>query len=454
MAGWNDERGSLIEYTGIGAAQARDWKYSYAQVRFRSNRLFVQGFGNFSNAGDSFLYRSGDPIIDESRVWWLPGPARRWTSARRRSLLYGLDYAYTDARTEGTINGRNEDDDSISEIGAYIHSTTRFSPKFDLVLALRWDDHSRLDQSHLSPRAALVYKPSEDQSFRFTYNRAFSTPSNNNLFLDIVAARNISGSPFNLRALGVPETGFHFRGYCGDGGVGGNLCMRSPWPGTPDAALPAQAASLWGVARAVVGAKLPASPVKAAIVAALAAMNPTSGDVGTALRSLNATTQAFEPTDPNAVADINQLQAEISNTLEFGYNGVISNRMRLQAAVWYEKKENFVGPLIVESPNVFLDPVTTGAFFVGSPAWQALAQQLIPVIGAEAFTQLTTQVVTGMVSVPPGDRGAGFPAHPERRSLSHLPELRQARSLGNRSLLRLPAQRSLLDLRHVVARER
>ena len=74
--------------------------------------------------------------------------------------------------------------------------------------------------------------------------------------------------------------------------------------------------------------------------------------------------------------------------------------MRLQAAAWYEKKENFVGPLIVESPNVFLDPATTGAFFVGSPAWQALAQQLIPVIGAEAFTQLTTQVVTGMVSVP------------------------------------------------------
>jgi iron complex outermembrane receptor protein len=85
---------------------------------------------------------------------------------------------------------------------------------------------------------------------------------------------------------------------------------------------------------------------------------------------------------------------------EVGYNGIINDRFRLSGALWYEKKENFVGPLIVESPNVFLDPATTGAFFAGSAAWQALAQQLIPVIGAAAFQQLTTQVVTGMVSVP------------------------------------------------------
>jgi iron complex outermembrane receptor protein len=390
--------GSLIEYTGIGSAQARDWRYTYGQARFRWNNLFVQGFGNFSNAGDSFLFRSGQPVVDESRVYGVQAQ-HGLDIGSKETLLYGIDYAYTDARTEGSINGRNEDDDTIREIGAYIHSTTRFSPKLDLVLALRWDDHSRLDDSHISPRAALVYKPTEDQSIRATFNRAFSTPSNNNLFLDILAAPNVGGSPFNVRALGVPQSGFHFRGYCGAGGVD-DLCMRSPWPGTPNAAIPAQAAALWGVARAVVGQQLPASPVKDAILAALAAMNPTPAQVGTAFRSLNTTSGTFEPTTADAVADIGQLKAEISNTFEVGYNGILSNRLRISAAGWYERKENFVGPLIVESPNVFLDPTTTGAFFAGSPAWQALAQQLIPIIGPAAFTQLTTQVVTGMVSVP------------------------------------------------------
>lgn len=390
--------GSLIEYTGIGSAQARDWRYSYGQARFRWNNLFVQGFGNFSNAGDSFLFRSGQPVVDESRVYGVQAQ-HGLDIGSKETLLYGIDYAYTDARTEGTINGRNEDDDNIREIGAYIHSTTRFSPKFDLVLALRWDDHSRLDDSHISPRAAIVYKPTEDQSIRATFNRAFSTPSNNNLFLDILAAPNVGGSPFNVRALGVPQSGFHFRGYCGAGGVD-DLCMRSPWPGTPNAALPAQAATLWGVARAVVGQQLPASPVRDAVLAALAAMNPTPTQVGTAFRSLNTTSGLFEPTTADAVADIEQLKAEISNAFELGYNGILSNRLRISAAAWYERKENFVGPLIVESPNVFLDPTTTGAFFAGSPAWQALAQQLIPLIGQAAFTQLTTQIVTGMVSVP------------------------------------------------------
>ena len=59
--------------------------------------------------------------------------------------------------------------------------------------------------------------------------------------------------PYTVRALGVPEAGFHFRGYCGAGGVD-NLCMRSPFPGTPPGALPAQAAALWLVAAGALAA--------------------------------------------------------------------------------------------------------------------------------------------------------------------------------------------------------
>jgi iron complex outermembrane receptor protein len=398
VAAGSTNAGSLLEYTGIGGAQARDWKYSYGQVRFRSGQLFLQAFGNFSNAGESFLLRTGQPIVDKSKVLAFQGQ-HGFDIGTRETLLFGVDYSKTTPDTEGTINGRNEDDDDITEFGAYVHSTTRFSPKLDLVLALRWDTHSRLDEAHLSPRAALVWKPVENQSFRVTYNRAFSTPTSNNLFLDIQAASNVLGTPFNVRALGVPKEGFHFRGYCGAGGVS-DLCMRSPWPGAPTTALPAQAALLWPVARAVVLAQLPASPVKAAVAAALAAMNPTPSDISSAFRTANVTSLTFEPSDPEAVQDIGQMKAEISQVLELGYNGIINDRFRLSGAFWYEKKRDFVGPLIVESPNIFLDGTSTGAFFAGSPAWQALAQQLVPVIGQAAFLQLTTQVVTGLVSVP------------------------------------------------------
>jgi len=48
---------------------------------------------------------------------------------------------------------------------------------------------ARVEDPVFSPRAALVFMPAENHNFRVTYNRAFSTPSSNNLFLDIVAAQ-------------------------------------------------------------------------------------------------------------------------------------------------------------------------------------------------------------------------------------------------------------------------
>ena len=60
--------GSSIELTAIGAGQAQDWKYQFGQVQFERKGLFVQGFMNASDAGDSYLLRTGQPIIDKSTV--------------------------------------------------------------------------------------------------------------------------------------------------------------------------------------------------------------------------------------------------------------------------------------------------------------------------------------------------------------------------------------------------
>ncbi|MEO8451860.1 MAG: TonB-dependent receptor plug domain-containing protein, partial [Gemmatimonadota bacterium] len=61
--------GSLIDLTGIGAGQVKDWTYQSFQTRFRHKALFLQGFLNKSDAGDTFILRSGNPIIDQSRLW-------------------------------------------------------------------------------------------------------------------------------------------------------------------------------------------------------------------------------------------------------------------------------------------------------------------------------------------------------------------------------------------------
>ncbi|HLG04869.1 MAG TPA: TonB-dependent receptor [Gemmatimonadales bacterium] len=362
---------SLIEYTGIGAAQTRGWRYMTGQLRLRWKRFFAQGFGNFSGAGldnsgatpraRAFLLRDGNPIVDESRVW--SGQFQHgfdvWNG--KETILYGADYFKTDARTGGTINGSNEDDDTINEYGGYVHSVTRIHPKLDLVAALRVDKHNRLEDAVWSPRAALVFKPMENHAIRATYNRAFSTPSSNNLFLDIVAGQiplGSSGFSYNVRALGVPSSGgFQFRADGGCAGGTDNLCMRTPFgpllpPGTPEL-LPANAAALWRVAVEFV------RPQVGNPLANLMSGNAPTTQVGTQLRRLNPTTRQFVDIATDQVVDITPLKPTVNTVFEAGYKGLIGNKLQVSADGWFERKKNFTGPLIVESPTVFLDRTTT-----------------------------------------------------------------------------------------------
>ena len=194
-----------------GTGQIKNWTYQSLQQRFRWNRLFAQVFLNFSNAGNedslstdgTFLLRSGQPIVDQSRVF--SAQIQNVSDiGTKNTFTYGFDYIFTNPRTGNTINGRNEDIDDITEIGGYVQYTGRLTNRFEVVGALRADRNDQVEGTQISPRAALVFKPSETQNFRFTYNRAFNTPQNFSFFLDLINSRNIGGSGYDLRAQGNP----------------------------------------------------------------------------------------------------------------------------------------------------------------------------------------------------------------------------------------------------------
>ena len=200
-AGYN--RGDQIELTGLGAGQAVDWAYNYVQTRFIYRNLFAQWYRNWSDAGDTFLLRNGDAIVDKSNLnvfqvqhAYALGGGQRFT--------YGIDALLTRPDTEGTITGRNEEEDGTDEYGAYIQSETDLGEQLDLVLALRYDQHNRLDDGVLSPRAGLVFKPRQTQTLRLTYNRAFDTPSTNNLYLERLG----QADPYGLGSNFEPVLGF------------------------------------------------------------------------------------------------------------------------------------------------------------------------------------------------------------------------------------------------------
>lgn len=387
---------NTIELTGIGAAQARDWEYTYLQSRTNYKSFFGQVFWNFSDAGDTFLLQTGQPIVDKS--WVLVGQLQNTTHAgSRQRFVYGADLIRTTPRTEGTINGVHEDDDNITEVGGYLQSETRLSDRVDLILAARLDHHSVIEELVFSPRAGLVFRLAEGHNVRATYNRSFATPTTNNLFLDIGVRTIPLGGPFafGVRAQGTTDDGFTFRR------TNGRPDMRSPFAlligQSPGAFLPATTPQLWELAVRLVAAN---NPQAGALLQMLPP--PTEQQVGIDLRTLNTTTAQFEADlrGLGGIQDIPGIEEEITNTFELGYKGLLGNRVLLSANVWFENRTDFIGPLRVETPNVFLngpqlvqylmgfgiDQQTATAIAIGTEQQPGIARIPLGVISPEQAT--------------------------------------------------------------------
>lgn len=382
-----------IELTGVGAAQVDGWAYSYVQARMNRGRLFSQVYLNTSDAGDTYTLRDGQPIVDESRllVGQLQHGMAPWD---RQDLTYGLDYIRTMPETRGTVHGRNEDHDQYDEFGVYLQSQTALSPAFNLVMAGRLDWHSVLPDPVFSPRAALVYSPREGHSFRATYNRAFSTPSSVNLFLDLNAGPlpdpTLADMGYGLRAQGTRDTGFTFRR--ADGSLTG---MRSPFnPQGRDVLIPAEASVMWQLAVGVLQAQ---QAIDGETAQFLLQQTPTAGQVGVAYVDILGSPEP-RPLTGDVDLNLSPIQESNTTTWELGYKGLLGDRLLLAADVWYSQRDNFVSALRPTTPLLFLEGQSLGQFAVPSLTGHFMERGLPQDQAQEA----AVAVVTGMASLPVG----------------------------------------------------
>ena len=410
-------KADYIELTGLGAGQGKDWASNYAQARLIYGNLFAQVFRNWSDAGDTFLLGSGTPIVDRSSINVFQ-IQHRASLKDRLKLTYGLDALLTRPDTDGTITGQNEDYDDINEIGAYVQGEADLTDMLDLVLAVRIDDHNRVEKSVLSPRAAVVAKLDENQSLRLTYNRAFSTPTTNNLYLDLSSRADVFGtgasfapslgfSPaYDLRAQGTYREGFA-GGFTFRHDQTGEAMYRTPFapviqqqlaalgisPGGPGYSInadgyiamndPIATGVMWGIGRGAVLAQflpglepiLPgiitqalvaqgvpaetaasqASAQAAAVLEKLPSLVPTQlAGLSNTTHRFNLQTLSFDQEVAQA-RNVSLTEPTITQTIEVGYKGIIGGKLVMAADVYRTETDNFVGPLGVETPNVFLD---------------------------------------------------------------------------------------------------
>jgi iron complex outermembrane receptor protein len=387
-----------VDLTGIGAGQVQNWGYWYGQARFNWKRLFAQVFWNANDNDETYLLRSGRPLVDKS-TQTVAQLQHGFDLNPRHGLTYGLDFLYTNPKSEGTINGRHEEDDDVTEFGGYVQYDGRFTDKWNLVAAARVDDHSRLENPVFSPRAALVFKPTPERSLRASYNRAFSTPNTLNLFLDISALAIPLGGPFfyDARAQGVTESGFTFNR--DESGVPRHMspfnplvCLTNPAacagqtnPGSAREFLPSTTEQLWTEAVAVVGA---ANPQAGALLGAIGV--PGAADIPVIAATLNIDSQQFENPvfDLRQVPDVPALEPTIWQTFEIGYKGLLlGDNLLLGANAYYTDVDNFVSALEPFTPNIFLPTEQTQTY---------LASEFLPLVGV-AFPDTATALATAAV---------------------------------------------------------
>jgi len=433
----------------IGTLQSDGFGYRYAQLRLRSGRFFAQAYVNKNDTGDSFVYSgprvasslSGKSVIDRSMQLNFQAQHGFGLFDEREQITVGVDFERTNPVTDGTITGRNESDDLIVEYGAYAQSRTAISEKLNATVAARLDYDNIFEEIQFSPRAAVVYKPAPGQALRATYNRSFTSPSTNSLFLDLIARDPDQSLPLKIRARGAAH-GFTFAHNSAYAAFAGTDLVASSLPEATRGQHQPVGLHLDQVYASIYSGleKIPASVIQdelcrmgvciseenvsglkqlLAPAAGTDVQGFTRGDLGI----LNVTTGEFETI--STVSDIAPLKQSTTHTFEAGYKGIIGSKMILAVDAYYSIKKNFIRGLQLETPFVFvpllrsdLETAMTAGIEGNEPLATVLGQlgippELVAQFIAELAKERLPSAGTPIASVQPVENDAGIGNMPE-----------------------------------------
>lgn len=186
-----------IFVTGIGRVQVDEAIKPYARAALAAERYNIFGYWNSRTSLEpQFSLTSGLPLEERSDIFHIEGQNNWNFNQDRGRVVYGVSYRNTRVNTSGTLMNLANDDRSDDLYSAYGQLEYRITPQVRLVGAARFDDGD-LIESQFSPKAAVVFSPNENHSFRASVNRAFQTPNYSEFFLQVPVAPP-TGQPATL----------------------------------------------------------------------------------------------------------------------------------------------------------------------------------------------------------------------------------------------------------------
>ncbi len=194
-----------IGQTNVGRNQLVNYGYKHLQLKYTGARWFAQVYENSSTGGGTFQLNGfttnsvSHPTITADSAKALssfPGEGRIMAAEVQNNFSFGM-LGQTGAKwfdDTHIIWGAQYRKDRVSSYkqwltdratgtailteqkGGYIQIETPWSDMFRTVLSARYDQPDKY-ASQFSPKAAILFSPVSDQTFRVTYGKAFKSPT-------------------------------------------------------------------------------------------------------------------------------------------------------------------------------------------------------------------------------------------------------------------------------------
>jgi len=185
--------------TGLGRVQVARAQRPWGRAAWASDRFNILTWYTGRDTRDpQWSLSSGTFFLEKSAVAHGEVQYNNSLFNNRGRFVVGLSARSTHLNTSQTLVSAENDDRTDKLYSAYGQLEYRFSPKLKLVTATRWDD-GNLFQRQYSPKAAVVYSPTDNSALRLSVNKAFQTPNYSEYFLFANAAAP-TASPAALEA--------------------------------------------------------------------------------------------------------------------------------------------------------------------------------------------------------------------------------------------------------------
>ena len=197
--GTSHAEGPVLQ-TGIGRVQVLESDRPWARFNFSHPRWNLLAYRNERDAPrQRALSRAPVPVggnnlvLDESNQAVEIQGNLEFAQSKGR-VVGGASYKEEEIDTEGTLTARVVGAERQAVYGQIEYA---FGPKLKAVAAARWDaaediQGGDLHDDEISPKLAVVFAPTSNQTIRLSYNQAFQSPNFSEFFLSTPAGAPIT----------------------------------------------------------------------------------------------------------------------------------------------------------------------------------------------------------------------------------------------------------------------